>query len=266
MIQYHQHSAQPANPGGVLFLKPISVAFCLLIASTSVIAAERRTAHIELDGGAVFQGVNDVEIPSGAATRFSLTSFSTGPWATGRVYLGYEFLKDHELRGLYAPLAVEASGTSATDISYQGQTFVAGKSIRARYRFDSYRLTYRYRLVESGRFSMRLGFTGKIRDAEITLFQDNLYATRGNVGFVPLLHINLRYEMTPVWALELDADALASPYGRAEDVSLKVIHRLHENWDLSAGYRTVEGGSKGGGSVYNFTWLHYAEVGIRYWF
>ena len=238
----------------------------LLFLSMPIAAAERRTAYAELDGGAVFQGVNDVEIPSGAATRFSLTSFSTGPWATGRVYLGYEFLKGHEVRGLYAPLAVEASGVSATDISYQGQNFVAGKSIRARYRFDSYRLTYRYRLVESGNFSMRLGFTGKIRDAEISLFQDNLYATRGNIGFVPLLHVNLRYDMTPIWAVELDADALASPYGRAEDISLKVIHRVHENWDISAGYRTVEGGSKGGGSVYNFTWLHYAEVGIRYSF
>lgn len=238
----------------------------LLLLSMPIVAAGKNTAYAELDGGAVFQGVNDVEIPSGAATRFSLTSFSTGPWPTGRVYLGYEFLKGHEVRGLYAPLAVEASGVSASDISYQGQNFVAGKTIRARYRFDSYRLTYRYRLIESGNFSLRLGFTGKIRDAEITLFQDNLYATRGNIGFVPLLHVNLRYDLTPIWAVELDADALASPYGRAEDISLKVIHRVLENWDISAGYRTVEGGSKGGGSVYNFTWLHYAEIGIRYSF
>jgi hypothetical protein len=249
-----------------LTFAPKYLLFGLLLLSLPLAATERRTAYAELDGGAVFQGVNDVEIPSGAATRFSLVSFSPGPWATGRAYLGYEFLKNHELRGLYAPLAVEASGVSATDISYQGQTFVAGRSIRARYRFDSYRLTYRYRLVESEKFSLRLGFTGKIRDAEITLFQDNLYATRANVGFVPLLHVNLRYEMTPIWAVELDADALASPYGRAEDISLKVIHKLHENWDISAGYRTVEGGSRGGGSVYNFTWLHYAEVGIRYSF
>lgn len=69
----------------------------LLLLSIPIAAAERRTAYAELDGGAVFQGVNDVEIPSGAATRFSLVSFSSGPWATGRVYLGYEFLKGHEV-------------------------------------------------------------------------------------------------------------------------------------------------------------------------
>jgi hypothetical protein len=60
----------------------------------------------------------------------------------------------------------------------------------------------------------------------------------------------------------LDADALAAPQGRAEDLALLVGWNVTPAVQLRAGYRTVEGGSDGGGDVYSFAWLHYGVAGI----
>ena len=59
------------------------------------------------------------------------------------------------------------------------------------------------------------------------------------------------------------SDALAAPQGRAEDVALLVDYAWSQNIHALAGYRTVEGGSDGGGKVYSFAWLHYAVVGVK---
>lgn len=59
-----------------------------------------------------------------------------------------------------------------------------------------------------------------------------------------------------------DVDALAAPQGRAEDIALLGTYRLGERYELRGGYRTVEGGSEGGGGVYNFAWLHSAVLGL----
>lgn len=71
------------RPGILQSWAKLIFACSLALFSLPAAAAERRVAYAEVDGGAVFQGVNDVEIPSGAATRFSLASFSAGPWPTG---------------------------------------------------------------------------------------------------------------------------------------------------------------------------------------
>ena len=52
-----------------------------------------------------------------------------------------------------------------------------------------------------------------------------------------------------------DADALAAPQGRAEDISLAATWAASDRVVLRVGYRTVEGGADND-EVYNFTWLH----------
>jgi hypothetical protein len=59
----------------------------------------------------------------------------------------------------------------------------------------------------------------------------------------------------------LDADALAAPQGRAEDVFLALTWALRDGLELRAGYRTPEGGADND-EVYSFAWLHYAVVGV----
>ena len=71
-----------------------------------------------------------------------------------------------------------------------------------------------------------------------------------------------RYQATDRFALELEADALAAPQGRAEDVSLKGVFRVSDRVDVDLGYRLLEGGADND-SVYTFAFFHYAVAGVR---
>jgi hypothetical protein len=153
----------------------------------------------------------------------------------------------------------------AEDVQFDGTTFRAGEETDAKYRFDSYRLTYRYRLVDNARWQVQLGLTGKIRDAEIALEQEEVSQRYTNTGFVPLLHADVQYALGAKTRAVFTGDFLAAPQGRAEDVALLLRQDFSKGWDLSAGYRTVEGGADND-KVYTFAWLNYAVVQVAYSF
>jgi hypothetical protein len=222
---------------------------------------------VELEGGAVWQSKNDVQIPNNEdGTRFTLVDVQGGgPWPTGRLYATWNINRRHGLRALVAPLSVTETGVLSTPTSFAGATFDADIPTAATYRFNSWRLTYSYRFHQSTRWSWRVGFTAKIRDAKIELSQNNTSAAKTDVGFVPLLHVRGRYAFTARLRLVLDIDALAGGPGRAEDASLKLCADVGEHWSVSAGYRTVEGGADVD-EVYNFAWFHYAVASVSYRF
>ncbi|MFN2370553.1 MAG: hypothetical protein ABR506_05280 [Candidatus Krumholzibacteriia bacterium] len=215
--------------------------------------------RLELEGGPVWQTVNDVQVPNdGAGTRFSLVdALGKGPWAAGRGYLTWNINERHGLRALFAPLTVTDDAVLGAPLEFAGAGFAAGEPTDATYKFNSWRLSYRYRFHAGERWTWWVGFTAKVRDAKIRLEQAGVAAEKTDVGFVPLLHVAGTWRLSPQWALELDVDALAGGPGRAEDAALKLRYRVDDRWSLAAGYRTVEGGADVD-AVYAFAWLHYA--------
>lgn len=222
---------------------------------------------VQIEVGAVWQGSNDVEIPNdGSATRFSLSDLAgNGPWAAGRVYVTWQPRERHGLRVLVAPLSVTGTGTPGTPIRFAGATYVPGSPVRATYTFNSYRLTYRYRLHTGTRTTAWIGATGKIRDAAVALEQGTIASRKDDLGFVPLVHVAGEWRPARGWRLAIDADAIAGGPGRAEDVSVKLSRELGARWMVQTGYRLVEGGANVR-EAYTFAWLHYAVVAIsRRW-
>ncbi len=217
---------------------------------------------LSVELGPAWQSMNDVAIPSKTGTRFSISDLSQGPFFTYRIYAGMQMKEHHQVRLLFSPLAVTIKGKLKKDTSFQDDTFLAKEEVESLYQFNSYRLTYRYRFLPHGPWVFYLGFTGKIRDAEIALTQGKKKETRTNVGFVPLLHFTTHLYLPHGFNLNFDMDALAAPQGRAEDIALRLGYD-YENWlTFRAGYRMVEGGSEGGGNVYTFAWLHYLTFGF----
>jgi hypothetical protein len=218
---------------------------------------------VEIEAGPAWQGRNDIEIPNdGTASRFSASALiGKGPYFAYRAYVTCEINAKNGLRLLAAPLTIEGSGTPAEEIRYDGRTFQAGVPTDASYRFDSYRLTWRYLVAEGSRFRAHVGFTAKVRAAEVRLSQGSVEASYDNVGFVPLLHLAAEWKLSERWSAVLDADALAAPQGRAEDVALKLSWRWGDRWSAAAGYRTVEGGADND-KVYTFAWLHYVAASV----
>ena len=226
-------------------------------------AAQTPRFVLELEGGAAWQGSNDVEIPNdGTATRFSLADVTgSGPWPAGRAYLTWNLGERHGLRVLAAPFSLTETGVADAPIDFAGARFDAGAPLEASYTFDSYRLTYRYRLRATARTTAWVGFTAKVRDATVELRQGATASRKDDVGFVPLLHVAGEWRAAPRWRLSLDADALAGGPGRAVDAALKVGYDLRDDVTLQLGYRTLEGGADVE-ETYNFAWLHYAVASI----
>jgi hypothetical protein len=131
------------------------------------------------------------------------------------------------------------------------------------YKFNSYRLTYRYDLVKKPRIEFGVGFTAKIRDARIALSSAGLNEEKVNVGFVPIINFRLLWNIDNKFGLLLEGDALAAPQGRAEDVLLAAAYTLSDRFKIRAGYRILEGGADNA-EVYTFSLFHYAAVGLSY--
>ncbi len=239
---------------------PISILFVVAV----IFLPDTTKAQLSLDieSGAVIAGYNNVRIPGDEGTLFSLTDdLNAGPDVFLRLRAGYTIKSRHTISVLYAPLTVESDGSLTDPVNFEGVTFPANTSLDASYTFNSYRITYRYDFVKKPKFEFGLGFTAKIRDAEIALKSEDLSAKKTNVGFVPIINFRLNWMMGEKYSLLLEGDALAAPQGRAEDVLLALTYKLSDNIALKTGYRILEGGADND-EVYNFSLFNYAVVGL----
>ncbi len=217
----------------------------------------------ELEGAALWQSRNDVQIPNDeTGSRFSLIDVTgNGPFAAGRLYLTANLGAKHSLRALLAPLSIRETDRPPGPVRFAGAMFEPARPVEATYQFNSWRLTYRYRLTDRETLSLWTGFTAKVRDAKVELVQGSTTGRDTDVGFVPLLHLGADWQVAPRWRLLFDFDGLAGGPGRAFDVALKLGRDVGERWRITGGYRTLEGGADVD-SVYNFAWLHYAVVSV----
>ena len=235
----------------------------LLLCWASSIKAQ---ALIDLESGLVFTGYNDVRIPGDEGTLFSLKD-DLSPEAEFfyRIRLNYTIKSRHTLSLLYAPLETKSKGSIPNDIFFEGALFPAHTELVGTYKFNSYRLTYRYDIVQKPKFEFGLGVTAKIRDAEIALSSSGLNSKKTNIGFVPIINFRLLWKVDDKFGILLDGDALAAPQGRAEDVLIAATYKLSDNFRIRAGYRILEGGADND-EVYNFALFYYGSVGISYTF
>lgn len=223
-------------------------------------------ALIDLESGLVFTGYNDVRIPGDEGTLFSLKDdLIPKVELFYRIRLNYTIKSRHTFSLLYAPLEISSEGSVINDIFFEGVVFPANTELVGTYKFNSYRLTYRYDIVQKPRFEFGLGFTAKIRDAKIALSSTGLLSEKTNVGFVPIINFRLLWNIDDRFGILLDGDALAAPQGRAEDVLIAATYKLTDNYRIRAGYRILEGGADND-EVYNFALFHYASVGLSYTF
>lgn len=233
--------------------------FCLTISAKAQVL-------IDLESGLVFTGYNDVRIPGNQGTFFSLKDdLQAKTIIFYRLRAGYTIKSRHTISLLYAPLQTKSEGSVANDILFEGVVFPANIQLHGTYKFNSYRATYRYDIVNKPSFVFGLGFTAKIRDAAISLASQGLKAEKKNVGFVPIINFRLWGKINDKFGLLLDGDALAAPQGRAEDVLFAATYKLSDNSFIRAGYRILEGGADND-EVYNFALFHYASVGLSYTF
>lgn len=250
-----------------LILATLFVLLSQLIKTISAQEVNKSQFNLELELGPVWQSRNNVQIPNNeSGTRFSLVDLvGNGPYPGARLYFSWNICEKHGLRVLLAPLSYTKQGKFQYPVDFAGGSFDPNIQADATYKFNSWRLTYRYLLFDKSRWYGWIGFTAKIRDAKVQLEQNGKSAKKTDLGFVPLLHLCFDYQLAQRWRFLIDLDALAGGPGRAEDLSIKLRYKLNKKLSISGGYRTIEGGADVE-EVYNFAWLHFAIVSILYQF
>ncbi|MBK7458325.1 MAG: hypothetical protein IPJ42_07900 [Betaproteobacteria bacterium] len=240
----------------------------LALPATAIQAAEGPDRfRLEVEAAAGWQARNDVQIPNDASgTRFSIAdTVGSGPVPAARVDFSWALNDRQELRFLVAPFGYEESGTLPGPVNFNGASFDAASPTEITYRFNSYRATWRYRVFEDEDWTVKLGVTGNIRQAEIALAQGGVSSSRTDVGFVPLLNVWAERRFAQRWRLVLDLDGLAAPQGRAFDIAGKVGYDLAPNLTLTAGLRMLDGGGDND-EVYNFARFYYGVASVIYRF
>lgn len=234
----------------------------LLVPAFTLLSVPAQALDLTLEAGPLGFSYNDAQIPnSSAGDRFDLLELTgAGPVPYGRLSVEQTFAERHTVRALYAPVSIEGTGTLSEPTRFGGETFAADTPIEGYYKFNTYRLTYRYTFRDDQQWTLGAGATLLVRDANIRLTQGGTEADDPNLGVVPLLHFNAQRHLNDSVSLEFDVDALGSPQGRAIDAAFVANYRWSDRVTARAGYRTLEGGGEGG-DVYTFAWLHYALFG-----
>jgi len=213
----------------------------LIVNAGQVLSAQN---EVSLEATAWNTRLNEVRKPSAEGTTFSFRELlGSGPVWAARVDASWQLNERHGLRVLLAPFEVSGTGTFASPVTYQGRVFRAGEPTRGLYRFNSWRATWRYTLREDEAWTVRLGATAKIRDAKVELEQDGIVTSNSNLGFVPLVHLNVKRRLSPGWSAVFETDALAAKQGRAVDAALLVRWQATPRFHADLGYRLLEGGA-----------------------
>lgn len=243
---------------------------CLWIALLMMPVLAQAQVLGDLETGAIFGGpYNRIQIFTDEGTAFDAfgdSRFRTPIQPFVRLRAGYTIAKRHTIIALVAPLTIRSyTDGYGEDILFQNTTFDANDALEIRYMFNSYRLTYRYHIVENDKFTLALGATIKLRQAEIEVKSDQQSSVNRNLGFVPIVNFYLNYRPIEQLGIIFEGDALAIPNtpGRAEDVFLGLGYYINENLAIKAGYRLLEGGSRNPEST-AFTFIHYASVGVTW--
>ncbi len=221
---------------------------------------------LDIEAGLVTSGYNDIRDPGNTGTLFSFSEeLKSDNEFFYRLRLNYKFGERHNLSILYAPLKINAKGKFDKDVKFKDATFLANTNIEGTYKFNSYRLTYRYDLYLDETVEFGLGLTAKIRDAEIVLKNNLQESTNDNLGFVPLINFRFFLKLNNQLGFLLRGDALAAPQGRAEDILAAITYMATDKVIVKLGYRILEGGADND-SVYTFSLFNYFALGVIYQF
>lgn len=218
---------------------------------------------VDVEGGKVFFGYNDVRIPGNTGTKFSLSDeVESEPTWYWRARAGYLIEEQHFLSLLIAPLRVEGSGKVDRPVVFENATFSANAPLKTTFQFNTYRLGYRYNFLLHERGVVGGGITLLVRDAYIEVEGDGQSAKSSNLGFVPLLNFHVSGKITPYFGILFEGDALASTQGRAFDILTALVFHLSDSLSVRTGYRFIEGGADND-KVYTFSLFHFAMAGIE---
>lgn len=214
----------------------------------------------EIGTGAVFTGYNDIRVPNISGTDISLSDeLETDPDYFVRVKLTYS-KRGHNIELFASPLRLEAAGSVNRQMKFAEEKFSANVPLTAVYRFDSYRLTYRYDLINTRRLQAGIGFTAGIRDGSISFQGAGKESEKKDTDFEPLINFRAKLVLSRKLNLLVEGDILAISQGITEDVLFAIQYKLDDKISLKLGYRLFKTGTDVD-EIHSSSLLNYVVIG-----
>jgi len=246
-------------------IKTITCIVVMLCMTCATAAHAEFVSTFQLAG--VFPGYNKLRVPGNTGTRMSFTDdLEANPTFSPRFEMGFILAERHYVGVMAALLTMSARGTLGRDTSFDNVFFANGTRVKGLYRYDSYRLTYRYYFFINESFRIGAGVTGKLRDAELTLESDTgTLIQRGcytNTGLLPMVNYSIEWMPSRMFTLYTYGDIMITPDRRTEDVFAGVQYHLDNPVSLMAGYRLLETGTDLK-RAFTFAMFHYLVIGMQ---
>lgn len=152
---------------------------------------------------------------------------------------------------------------------YDGFNFEANQEIRSLYRFNAYRISYTYLVINQPNFRLGGGITLNIRQGKIQFEnEEQLKETLDNgLPVVPLLNVYGHYRFHKNINLFVGSDFFyAGPPGNIYDLILGVRLFIHQQISVYTGYRGYGGAGDVPEIIYNKLWSNTVPIGIQWTF
>jgi hypothetical protein len=237
----------------------------MMWAGSPTTANAQAFADVEV-GAVVDNPYNFAQVPRAESSRvnFPRDLEPAVPAPFYRVRLGYTFANRHTVSVLAAPVSARYEGVINRPINFGLTPFAAGEELDGYFQFNTYRLSYQYRLFKGDDFKLDVGAVALLRDAAIRLQSDqtNSFGEDTNIGILPLLRTQLWWYPFKVVGLTIEADGSYSNNGSALDAFSGLDFKLGEQANLRAGYRFLTGSAKGE-EIQQDLFFNQLSVGLR---
>ena len=196
--------------------------------------------RIEFEFGPLNVRTLDFQAPSETGTFLSLEETEEVFTMTSQVTFEWMVQPRHEFNFYWAPLELrDFEVVPEVDIIFGGVTFPAGVETITRFLFYEYSFRYRYQLVRTDRFDVRLGATVSITDTIGTVLQESteLFEEVDDQQVLPLVHGYGEVFLTPQISVVFPGDWIRLSDSRFTNIYLVGRWHPRPRWDFSFGYR-----------------------------
>lgn len=111
-------------------------------------------------------------------------------------------------------------------------------------RLDSYRLTWRYTLIDRPSWTARVGITGLSSESRWLNRAGGLRGLQPDASISPMLHASGAWRPTERFSLVAEFDGAGLTDRRIWDLGLSANYQISENWHAGIGYRLLDTGAE----------------------
>jgi hypothetical protein len=178
----------------------------------------------------------------------------------------------HNIVLLYQPLEITTNVTFREDVKVDTITFDKGESMRLKYGFPFWRLSYLYDFIDNGKLELGAGLSLQFRNASIVFegLESGKLFTSQNLGPVPIIKVrgSYRFDNGFFAGLEVDGFYADSAFfngadfqfeGSILDASLRAGVELANKTDAFLNLRFLGGHAKGVSQYEDLYWTESIE-------